>query len=134
MFNISTKADYALIIMMELAKHEKLGYLTLSAISKKLKLSSPYLTQIAQPLIKSGLIESREGKGGGLKLARKSGSISVLDIVEIVEGEVELRCFQVGRKKCTSIKCCSVKSVWVGIINDVRSLLSKKKLSNLVKK
>ena len=132
MFNISTKVDYALIIMIELARYEKLGYLSMSKVAKKLKLSAAYLAQIAQPLIKSGLIESREGKNGGLRLSRRSKTISVLEIIEITEGEVELRCFQVGKKICPSIRMCGVKSAWVDIINDVRKVLDKKKLSNLV--
>ncbi|MBL7058569.1 Rrf2 family transcriptional regulator [Patescibacteria group bacterium] len=132
MFKISTKSDYALIIMMELAKNANLGYLSLSIIAKKMQISASYLTQIAQPLIKANLIESREGKMGGLKLAKSAKKISVLDIMEAIENTGQLKCFQVGKRTCPNIKLCGVKKAWLSIITNMKEVLIKEKLSDLI--
>lgn len=131
MFKISTKADYALIIMLELAKHPKLSYLALSSIAKKMKISASYLTQIAQPLVKANLVISKEGQSGGLRLARSARQISILDILEAIDGGAKLKCFQSGAKACPSIKLCGVKSAWLIIIDDIKISLKKRRLSDL---
>ncbi len=86
MFNISAKADYALVIMLELARFAKAnarraknndGYLSISEITATRKLSPAYLTQITRPLKKASLLLSKEGKTGGYMLAKSPEAISV---------------------------------------------------------
>ena len=133
MFNISTKSDYGLIVMVELAKKYQKAYLSLSEIAKDKKLSSAYLVQIIQPLIKAKLIESKEGKGGGYKLLKKPSQISVLEVIEVLEGPTNLViCLRDSKVKCSCFIDCDMKKVWPTIIEDVKSVLKKRKLSNLV--
>ena len=134
MFNISTKSDYGLIVMVELAKKYQKDYLSLSHIAKDKKLSSAYLVQIIQPLIKANLIESKEGKGGGYKLLKKSSQISVLEIIEALEGPANLvKCLQNSKVKCSCFIDCDIKKFWPVIIEDVKSVLRKRKLNDLIK-
>ncbi len=132
MLNISTKTDYALMIMIELAKSYKLGYLSLSKIATKMNVSASYLTQIAQFLIKAGLVDSKEGKFGGLKLAKSAKSISVLNVLEAIDENIGLKCIGTNSKKCPSINQCGAKSAWLIITNDLKKILTKKKLSSFV--
>ena len=60
MFTISAKADYGLIIMLELAKNHGQGYLAMTNISATRSLSSHYLTQITKPLREANLLKSKE--------------------------------------------------------------------------
>ena len=86
MFNLSTKSDYGFIVMLELAQKYQRGLLSLSDIARRRKLSSGYLVQIIQPLVKAKLIVSKEGKSGGYQLARNPKQISILEIIEALEG------------------------------------------------
>ena len=133
MFNISTKSDYGLIVMVELGKNYKKDYLSLVNIAKAKKLSAGYLVQIIQPLVKADLIKSKEGKGGGYKLLKAPNKISVLEIIEALEGPTNLvKCLRDGKTKCSCFFDCDMKKVWPVIIEDVKNVLRKRKLKDLL--
>jgi len=133
MFNISTKSDYGFIVMLELARGYGRGLLSLSEIAKKRKLSSGYLVQILQPLIKAKLIISKEGKGGGYKLAKSPQAISVLEIIEALEGKAALvKCLKQGSNCCAGFAACDAKKVWGIIAKDIQEMLKEKTLEDLV--
>ncbi|MFA6551206.1 MAG: Rrf2 family transcriptional regulator [Patescibacteria group bacterium] len=133
MFNISTKSDYGLIVMSELAKKYPKDYLSLTDIAKDKKLSPAYLTQIIQPLIKTKLIASKEGKGGGYKLLKAPAQISILEIIEALEGPANLvKCLRDKKVKCSCFLNCEIKSVWPVIIEAVKKSITDIKLSDLI--
>ncbi|MBT4349532.1 Rrf2 family transcriptional regulator [bacterium] len=133
MFNISAKADYGLIIMLELAKNHGQGYLAMSDISSTKKLSSHYLTQITKPLRQAKLLASKEGKTGGYTLSKNPDQITVLEIIEALEGKIKL-----NRHDCSSICVafanCEAKTIWPTIMIDIKKLLQAKTLADLLKK
>jgi len=134
MFNIETKTDYGFIIMLELAKHHKQGYLSLSEIASAKKLSAGYLAQLIYPLVKTGLIVSKEGKGGGYALAKDPKRIFVLEIIEAFDGPLHLvKCLKINSKLCDGFHVCEAKKVWPIIIKEVRQVLAKKNLATLLK-
>ncbi|MBT7553204.1 Rrf2 family transcriptional regulator [bacterium] len=133
MFNISAKADYGLIIMLELAKNHGQGYLAMSDISTAKNLSSHYLTQITKPLREAKLLASKEGKTGGYTLSRKPEEITILEILEALEGKIKL-----NRHDCSSICAafanCEAKTIWPSIMMEIKKLLAKKTLADLLNK
>jgi len=134
MFTIKTKTDYGLIIMIELAKNYKKGFLPLSSIFKQKNISANYLTQIAQYFIKSGLILSKEGSGGGYKLSKPPAQISVLEVIESIEGDnINIKCLSGKNKKCACVDPCETRRMWASIATDIKKSLAKKTLANLIK-
>ena len=91
MFKISAKTDYGLLIMLELARYSG-QIVPLSPLAKVLKVSSPYLRQVARSLQKADLIKSKEGAGGGYYLSRSAKEIKVLEILEALSGTIKVRC------------------------------------------
>jgi len=119
--------------MAELAKKYQKDYLSLTDIAKDKKLSPAYLTQIIQPLIKAKLIASKEGKGGGYKLLKAPAQISVLEIIEALEGPANLvKCLRDKKVKCSCFLNCEIKSVWPVIIEDVKKVLRERKLEDII--
>lgn len=131
MFKIDSRIDYGLLIMLELAANEK-ELTPLSKISKRLKISSVYLTQIAQLLSKSGLIESREGVFGGYRLKKSAKKINLLEIIESLEGPLEKRCLH-NSKICPTSPICPAKSAWDIIIVNLKAVLKTQSLESLLK-
>lgn len=135
MFSISTKSDYGFIVMLELVHNYGQGLLSLSDIANRRQLSSGYLAQILQPLLKAKLVISKEGKGGGYKLARSPKEISVLEIIEALEGKMDLvKCLKHGKECCAGFAACDAKKVWGIIAKDVQVTLENKTLAGLVRK
>jgi len=134
MFNVSTRVDYGLILMVELAKKYQQGYVSLADISKDKQLSAGYLVQIIQPLVTAKLIESKEGRSGGYQLLRAPGDISVLEVLETLDGEVAMvKCLTHGQHTCAHAAGCDMKTAWPYIIAEVKKTLAKKSLADVVK-
>ena len=88
--NLSSKAIYAIDTMFVLGKAQQVdnaGCINLRTIHERTGLSMKYGEQIAQALRCAGLIRAMRGRGGGYLLARPAKEITVLAIVESVDGE-----------------------------------------------
>lgn len=117
MFKISTKGDYGLLLMTALAQYYRSGrsFVSLKEVAEAKHLSLPYLSQIIVPLKQAGLVASKEGREGGYALAKAPNEISMMQVLEILEGPIApVRCCneQRGGCACGSAKYCNVKATW----------------------
>lgn len=127
MFGLSKKTDYGMELMIALAKKYRQGLLSLRQIAKQKKLPFKYLEQVVVPLRESGLVGAKEGKGGGYFLKKSPKKVSVAEIVEILEGPVEVgACFG-----CPKATVCGQKDVWVEVGDKVRETIEGKTLAGL---
>lgn len=85
---ISTKGRYGLTIMIELAKHDGHGPISLKSIARDKDLSEHYLEQLASPLRNACLIKSVRGAHGGYMLAKEPKVITAGDIIRVLEGPI----------------------------------------------
>lgn len=116
--------------MIFLAKHFGKGPMALKDIAREKKLPYKFLEQIVTPLRKAGLLGAKEGKGGGYFLEKDPKEISVAEIVEILEGPVE-----VGRcAGCPLGPVCGQKDFWGQVGDKVREVIEGKTLADLIKK
>ena len=84
---LSSRSQYAITAMMELALHENHSPVTLFDISSKQKISLSYLEQLFANLRKHKLVRGRRGPGGGYVLAKDPDEIAIADIIEAVDTE-----------------------------------------------
>jgi len=82
---LSSRSQYAITAMLELALHEASRPITLFDISQKQKISLSYLEQLFARLRTKKLVRGRRGPGGGYVLARNADEISIADIVAAVD-------------------------------------------------
>lgn len=68
---VSTKGRYALRVMLDLAMQKQEEYVSLNDIAQRQKISMKYLESIVGMLNKAGLLQSRRGKDGGYRMARR---------------------------------------------------------------
>lgn len=88
MFKISTRGQYALLIMTELAESDPERYVPLKLLSHRHNLSKKYLEQIFIQLSKSGLVVALRGNNGGYKLSRKPEEYTAGEILRVMEGDL----------------------------------------------
>jgi Rrf2 family protein len=90
MFSITKKANYGILALLELAENYHTGRIQIKDIAQKRNIPKQYLDQIFNRLVRTGLIKSYRGNKGGYKLADDPSNISLIKILELLEGEIEL--------------------------------------------
>lgn len=83
---ISRSTGYALLAAGYIAKHQDQGVILSNAISEKYNIPLEYLLKILQQLVKANLLRSKRGPRGGFSLARPVKKITLLDVIEAVDG------------------------------------------------
>lgn len=87
---ISTKGRYGLKAMIDLAVNSVNDIVTLKSISQRENISEGYLEQIFSALRKKGLVKGRKGSQGGYVLGKSVKEITVLDILNALEGDLSV--------------------------------------------
>ena len=88
MYKISTRGQYALLIMEDLAMGQPEKYIPLKTLSHRRNLSVKYLEQILIQLSKAGLVSGSRGISGGYKLARRPDEYTIGEILRVMEGDL----------------------------------------------
>lgn len=110
---ISTKARYALRVMIDLAEHQDAGYIPLKDIAARQEISEKYLEIIIKILVKGKMLKGLRGKGGGYILTREPSEYIVGDIIELTEGPLApVACLQPDAEVCNRKDICITLPLW----------------------
>lgn len=110
---ISTKARYALRVMIDLAEHQDAGYIPLKDIAARQEISEKYLEIIIKILVKGKMLKGLRGKGGGYILTREPSEYIVGDIIELTEGPLApVACLQPDAEVCNRKDICVTLPLW----------------------
>lgn len=135
MIRISTRGQYALLIMTELAEQPEDKFISLKLLSHRHNISVKYLEQILIQLSKSGLVMGVRGNNGGYKLIKPTEEYTAGEILRALEGEISLASYQDNNV----VKNIGVTKFWKDfekVINDyvdsvtLKQLVEKNKESN----
>jgi Rrf2 family protein len=98
----------------------------------KLKIPRPFLRKILQQLNQQGLLKSSKGQGGGFRLAVSAEKISLVDLMEIFQGDFRLNECLFKKKSCPRQNSCGLKKKIDQIEGKVMRLLEKITLASLL--
>ncbi len=136
---LSNSCRYGIRAILYLASKDVRGNkIGIRQISEDLKLPTPYLAKILQNLVKHRILSSTKGPNGGFSLLRKPESITILDIVKIIDGEEVLTNCIIHNGSCSSVrksmKPCPVHDDYSKIREDLISMFKGKTIAEIVKK
>ena len=131
---LTRAGEYAVRCMVYLSHKGKGILVSKQEIADKADIPTHFLAKIAQDLAKAHLIDIRQGPKGGYSLSKDPADISLLEVVEVMIGEIFLNdC--VGRPgTCSASKHCSVHTVWEEARTQLRETLGGVTLEQLSKK
>ena len=130
---ISTKGRYALRMMVDIAEHQKDGYVTLKDVALRQDISKKYLEQIARHISQAGMLRAVRGYQGGYMLARPASEYTVHSILQVVEGSmVPVSCLQQAENTCARRETCRTLPLWQGLEKLIRDYLSGITLEDIV--
>ena len=130
---ISTKGRYALRILYDLAKMENGEFASVKDISDNQQISLKYLESITASLYRAGFVESRRGRSGGYRLAKKASDITLYDIFEAMEGSVSaVACLDHDDVICGRSEHCAGYPLWKKMQGVIDGYLISVTLEDLV--
>lgn len=107
MFRLSKKADYGLIALKHLARHTEES-VSAREIAREYQIPAELLAKILQRLARKGLLLSQQGTRGGYVLARNPSEISIVDVIEALDGPIGITPCERG-SVCEQMERCSVR-------------------------
>ena len=108
---LTRRGDYAMRAMLALARADGV-WLSTPTIAARMGIPVRFLPQVMGDLGRAGLVDSRSGRSGGYRLARPSERISLLSIVEAVEGDSRRRTCVLRGGPCRLDGACDVHDVF----------------------
>lgn len=90
MFRVSRRLDYGVQLMSALARLDPSKSVATAVLSQELQIPLPFLHQIGRSLIQGGLIKATPGPHGGLRISGNPNNITLLQIVETLEGPLRI--------------------------------------------
>ena len=130
---LSTRARYALRMMLDLARHGgEHEPVSLAAIAERADLSRGYLEQLAITLRNARLLRGVAGRHGGYMLTRPSTEITVGDVVEAMIGPINLVDCIESPETCLQAEYCSCRAIYSIINQRIADELHRYTLANLV--
>lgn len=131
---LSTKGRYGVKAMVDLAVHYGSEPCSIKSISERQGISEYYLEQLFSPLRKANLIKSIRGAQGGYILNRPPESITVGDIMKILEGPIEIsECIDDEEgSSCNNSSYCATRLLWSRIRDSIDSVMESTTLQNIV--
>jgi len=128
---LSTKGRYGIKAMVDLAINYGVEPISIKSISERQNISEYYLEQLFAPLRKANIIKSVRGAQGGYVLNREPKDITTAEIMEVLEGPVEISdCLD--ENTCSNIDCCATSRHWARIKESIDSVLESTTLQDLV--
>jgi Rrf2 family protein len=118
----------ALIVLAGLRKDEYRGA---AAIAEQNNAPGNYLGKLLQQLARRGLVKSQKGLGGGFRLARQPGEISLYDIVDAIEDVSRWYDCILGRPNCGEGNPCPVHDQWGPVRDAYLKLLKETTVADL---
>ena len=129
---ISTKIRYGTRAMLELACHYGEGPIELREIAKRENISIKYLEQVIIPLRTGGLVKSMRGSKGGYSLAKPPSEINLNDLIEILEGPINLiECLK-DPKACQRIPFCVTRDIWKEVSDAIDKIFDSITLQDMI--
>ena len=117
MLRVTKLTDYASVVLTVLAS-DPAAVLSASELAERAGLEVPTVAKLLKPLAQAGLVEGFRGANGGYKLARDAADISLVEIVEAMEGPLGMTECSVHAGSCGIEDSCGVRANWRRI-NDV---------------
>lgn len=109
---LSQGSQYAISAVIALSKQPEGTTVSAAELAKPLNCPAAYLSQILSKLKPSGILESRRGLNGGVYLARRPDEITLMEVIEAIDGtDFFTRCF-LGIEGCGKIEPCPFHEFW----------------------
>jgi Rrf2 family protein len=120
-------------MLLDLAKHNNDGFISLKEIAERQHISKQYLEQIVSLLNTSNILRANRGKQGGYMLAKAPSQCTVGQILRITEGSLTpVACLEDEINLCDRAEHCQTLSMWTGLNKVITDYLESVTLQDML--
>ncbi len=131
MIRISKLADYAVVILAEMARDP--AVLSATALAAATGLSETTVAKVLKTLSGKDLLNATRGAAGGYELARPADQMTMRDIIEAMDGPIGIvDCAEESRSECQLTDSCKMKSNWALVNDTIRGSLAHITLADMM--
>ncbi len=130
---LTMTGEYAIRAMIHLAGLPPGTSVQIAEISRTWNVPESFLRKIITQLTKTNLVTSARGIGGGVRLARDPETLTVVDVIEAVEGPTALNKCLIERTFCDRTSWCAVHEMWYDAQERMKAALQSKTLLALAR-
>jgi Rrf2 family protein len=109
---LTRAADYGVRVMIHMATLPAGTRLQRSVLAQATEVPDSFMSKVLQALVKARLIASRRGVDGGFELAVAPGNVSLLDVVQAIDGSMQLNACVGDGGHCKRSGSCAAHIVW----------------------
>ena len=135
---LSTRGDYAVRALLELATEVDQEWLPLAEIAERTGISPKYLEQILMRLRAARILSARRGSHGGYLLAKPAEEITIGDIVRVMDGPLApIACAsKTAYESCPASRCadaanCTLRGFWTEVRDAIADVVDQTTFADL---
>jgi Rrf2 family transcriptional regulator, iron-sulfur cluster assembly transcription factor len=129
---VTRAGEYGVLGLLCLARRGTGQVVMIDEVSREGRIPKSFLAKIFQNLARAGLVHSNRGTGGGFALSREPSQITVLQIIEAIEGRIAFqRCLQ-GGTDCRHVGGCPLCGLFERAQTEVRDVFARTTLAGLM--
>lgn len=129
---ITKAADYGLRAMYRLGQSPMNVSALIGDIAKEMNIPAQFLHKVMPRLVKAGLVRSRRGARGGYRLAKQPNEITLLQIVQAIDGPIYINRCLFDHDDCTMDEYCPIRPVFQDAQDALRKVLDDSSLADLI--
>ncbi len=131
---ITKKAEYAIIILAELASHPDGNNITSKEIAQNRSIPVNLVVQLLAQLNEAGWTIGTRGPSGGIKLNCDPATINLKQVIEKIDGSIGITRCLFSDTPCQNKTHCSLRGIWAKAQQDMLSVLEDVSIKNLAEK
>jgi Rrf2 family protein len=129
---LTKRADYGIRAAVALAAAAPGDRISVRRIAEEQAIPARFLTQVMVDLVGAGLVDGRQGRTGGYRLARPASELTILDVIEAIEGSSRRRTCVLRGGPCNVAGMCEVHSVFAAAQDGLLEVLGGTSLATVV--
>jgi Rrf2 family protein len=130
---ITRQANYATRAILHLARAGKHDRVATSAVAREQQIPAAFLIKIISQLTNVGILQTARGRRGGVSLAREPRDITLLQVVEAIDGPIRLNECVTANGTCPFEGDCPMQPVWCDAQKELKARLGSTTFAQLIK-
>lgn len=128
---LSTRTRYGIRALIDLARNMNEKPVSVKEIARRQNISTRYLENIFHELKKAGILGSSKGKGGGFFIVKPMKEITILALIDILDGELAILDCLIDSKACKNSGGCYTRPMWDRLNDEIRQSFKKVTVEDL---